>query len=396
VKVTYVNRRFLDYRVPVLAALDQLLEQRLHVIYSRDAIPERVHKKMQNALGERAIGLRGEWQFGRPGTDRMANQGVVLQHQPGLYAKILETRPDVVIGEGFFKWSIAALACKLIRKIPFVVCYERTAHTERNAQWYRTFYRKLALRQIDAFCCNGSLCADYVMSLGMPRNRITLGHMAADSTGLAENMKKIPGADVEKLLSEWNTVGPVFVYVGQMILRKGIHELLTGWKMFEEQLPGRATLLLVGDGDQKKDLESYRNECGLRHVHFAGAVDYDAIARYYAVADALIIPTLEDNWSLVVPEAMACGLPILCSKYNGCWPELVKPGINGWIFDPHSREDIVNVLKLAVQHQNELGIMGNRSLEIVSGFGPENAARSILDACHIALGKHGGCAKSGS
>jgi glycosyltransferase involved in cell wall biosynthesis len=116
-------------------------------------------------------------------------------------------------------------------------------------------------------------------------------------------------------------------------------------------------------------------------VAFAGAVDYDALPAYYAAADAFIIPTLEDNWSLVVPEAMACGLPILCSKYNGCWPELVCESINGWIFDPLSTADTVRCLEECFRREAELPSMGRCSLRLLEGHTARDAARAILDAC---------------
>lgn len=56
------------------------------------------------------------------------------------------------------------------------------------------------------------------------------------------------------------------------------------------------------------------------------------------------MPTIEDNWSLVIPEAMACGLPVATSIYNGCYPELVKKDINGYVFDTYKQETILDAL----------------------------------------------------
>ena len=97
------------------------------------------------------------------------------------------------------------------------------------------------------------------------------------------------------------------------------------------------------------------------------------------------MPTLEDNWSLVVSEAMACGLPILCSCYNGCYPELIEPGGNGWIFDPLDETDTYSALHRCVVNRSRLPQMGVRSQEIVAKYTPENAAKAILEACRIAL-----------
>ena len=60
------------------------------------------------------------------------------------------------------------------------MCYERTHHTERNAQWFRIAYRKFVLRWIDAICCTGILCSNYVKSLGFKEDKIAFGHMVGD------------------------------------------------------------------------------------------------------------------------------------------------------------------------------------------------------------------------
>lgn len=127
----------------------------------------------------------------------------------------------------------------------------------------------------------------------------------------------------------------------------------------------------------------------IQGVRFLGAVDYNEIAQYYAASDVFIMPTLEDNWSLVVPEAMACGLPVLCSKYNGCYPELIEEGKNGWVFDPFDPEEIAAHLKRCVLDKSRSGLadMGERSKEIVAGHSPQRAARAIYNACEIALSK---------
>jgi len=173
--------------------------------------------------------------------------------------------------------------------------------------------------------------------------------------------------------------------VGGLVPRKGVAELLRAWTVLAGQVPSHAaTLLLVGDGPQREELERYCVTHELANVRFTGAVDYDALGPYYRAADAFVIPTLSDNWSLVVPEAMACGLPILCSKYNGCWPELVAPA-NGWVFDPLDVDDMVTCLRKCIQARDTLRDMGRKSLEIIGNHTPRHAAEVILKTCAIAM-----------
>ena len=146
-----------------------------------------------------------------------------------------------------------------------------------------------------------------------------------------------------------------------------------------------ATLVLIGQGSEKTALQQQADTLNLRNVRFPGAVDYDNLPRCYASADVFVIPSLEDNWSLVVPEAMSCGLPVLTSKYNGCWPELVHPDRNGWVFNPLDTNDLFQCLQQCLKHRVRLPEMGQHSKDIVSGFTPQTAATSILRAIQIAI-----------
>lgn len=109
-----------------------------------------------------------------------------------------------------------------------------------------------------------------------------------------------------------------------------------------------------------------------------GTVVYDTIYRYYNAADVFVIPTLEDNWSLVVPEAMACGLPVACSVYNGCYPELVHEGENGALFDPLDVKSTVKALDYF--HHVDLDQQGARSIEIEKQYNTERVAQNIFNA----------------
>lgn len=387
VRITWIARSFLDYRIPVFKALDELAGQKLKIVFSEDYVPGRIRKKIEQAIGQRAIGLSGEWRVGADDRHGMANSRLSLRFHPGLFNTIRKSKPDILIADGFFKWTLAAIPYKLIHSVPLIICYERTFHTERNAQWFRTYYRRAITRLTDALCCNGQLCGEYSQWLGMDPVHITYGHMAADTEELVHKASTISSSEIEDLRRKWNIHGIGILYLGSLSVRKGVRELIQRWTLFEKKHLGEATLILVGDGDLSDELKTMCGKRNLTGVRFIGSVNYDNISKYYTAADVFIMPTLEDNWSLVVPEAMACGLPILCSKYNGCWPELVHDEINGWVFDPLKPDDILRVLKSCIEHREELKSMGEKSRQIVSYFSPENAAKSIFKACQIALAR---------
>ena len=386
-RITYIGRSFLDYRVPVLAALNELSGGGLHVLYSAEVTPPRVGRKIRGLLGARSIDFSGEIRFGpKIISNFAANAAVRVVYQPGVLSAIRRTAPQVIIGDGFFQWSSFALLHRIFHSVPLVICYERTFHTERKAQWYRRLYRRIVLRWVDAMACNGSMSAAYAQWLGMPAERITLGQMVADTVGLQNALEDFSVEERRAWRRRWGDPKLVFLAVSRLVRAKGLHLPLAAWEQVERTWGGKAALVVVGDGPERERLENQAEAAGLKSVWFEGAVDYDRIAAYYAAADAFIIPSLEDNWSLVVPEAMACGLPILCSKYNGCWPELVQAG-NGWVFDPLDPKDTLRVLNSCIERAAELPRMGRQSRAIVARHTPQHAARSIYEACQIALSR---------
>ncbi len=388
-KVVWVNRSFLDYRIPVYVELDRLLDGNFSIVFSRDHTSESVQRKIVSALGTKAIALEGEHKIFRKGNviSDFANAYIEVTHQPGIYHAIKKCHPDVVIGEGFFQWTASVIAYRILHGTPLVISYERTHHTERNSQWFRTLYRKNVIRLVNAMCCNGRLSAEYSHWLGMPEARIVTGSMAADAETLQQKCKEMSLEKRREFKRLLNIDGPVFLYVGQLVERKGVRQLLESWARLRVKNGG--FLVIVGDGPERSVLEAFVKNKGLTTVRFIGGVAYDSIAQYYAMADIFVMPTLEDNWSLVVPEAMACGLPVLCSIYNGCWPELVKDDINGFTFDPYDVGDTCKKLRIFIDHPEHLRRMGEASRNIVSDFSPKNAAKAVFKACQIAYQNRG-------
>lgn len=379
--ITWVTRSFLDYRIPVFASLNEQCGNRLTLIYNAAFIPPKVNEKTIQRLGANAWGLTGEYNIGDTEDLSLANRGGNIPFQPGLLKAIRRSQPDVLVCDGFFQWTFAAIAHHIFHGTPVVMCYERTMHTERACPWYRTWYRKLVMRSLAHICCNGVLSEEYVRHLGYPVDKISCGHMAADIDGLAVCADSDSSEKIQRLRKKHNIRGILLLFVGRMIPRKGLNYLLEAYRQFQVSHKDQATLLIVGDGPEMATYQSMN----IPGVVYAGNCPYDEIAGYYRAADVFIIPTLEDNWSLVVPEAMAFGLPIASSIYNGCHPELVTPE-NGWTFDPFRADSIRDVLHRIVSARDILPKMGQKSREIVfANHTPAHAARAVLHACQQVL-----------
>lgn len=387
-RITWITRSFLDYRIPVYQALDNLCGNNLTVIYNKDVVPDRCQIKLRKVLKERAIGLSGEVRLSGVARDNatMANKGIRIPFQKGLVRAIRKSHPDIMISDGFYQWTYAPLIVRMFNthNIKHIMCYERTPHTERNAGKLRTFYRKFVSKWIDAIDCNGSLTAEYVTKILGYKKPLAFGHMTAETEGVKYRVDNTTDKEVCNTKSKHKLQGLTFLYLGQIIPRKGIMELVKAWHEAKLQ---NATLLLVGDGSQRETIERYIKANNINNIQLAGAVNYDNLGPYYKAADCFIIPTLEDNWSLVVPEAMAAELPIACSIYNGCHPELVHKE-NGWLFNPLDINDTIKTLHLISSSQDNLKSMGKESRIIVASHTPQHAANGLYNICNQLIEKN--------
>lgn len=382
-KVLWVNPSFLDYRIPLYGELNKKLNGRFHLLYSKERIPERCHLKINEVLGDNSHFLEHEKRIklGKSESE-FANSSVSIPVPSGLYGMIKKIKPSCIIAEGFFQFTPWAVAYSLFHRIPIYIAYERTAHTERNCPSWRRLYRKFIGKCVTGYIANGSLTKEYLVSQGVKPECIFTGGMCADSENLRISsmaMKPEDRLDFAQSLGLPPVNGLRYIYVGQIIQRKGVNHLLDAWREHGKSHPDDQ-LLIIGTGEF---LEQYRNEYGdMASVYFLGGVDYSIIYKYYAISDVFVIPTLEDNWSLVVPEAMACGLPVACSIYNGCHPELVKKDYNGITFDPLSIDSTVKALDYF--HNQDLVSMAHNSSELEKSFNPQATAQNIikmLDEC---------------
>jgi glycosyltransferase involved in cell wall biosynthesis len=94
-----------------------------------------------------------------------------------------------------------------------------------------------------------------------------------------------------------------------------------------------------------------------------------------------VLPSISENWGLVVNEAMHAGMPILISATCGCHPELLDEGGNGFGLDPTNEESMAEALaRFAELDEPRREAMSIRSREIIRDYLPESWARRVAEA----------------
>jgi glycosyltransferase involved in cell wall biosynthesis len=252
---------------------------------------------------------------------------------PGFGWSLVRFRPDAVISnEMGFRTLIALLYGTLARR-PVWVWWGGTRHTERKIGMTRRAVRFFISRWARNWISYGQTSTEYLISLGIHRNRILEAQNCVDERSFSEAVE--PAFQLEPR--------PVLLHAGQFIGRKGIDLLLKAAAVIQQE-GHEFSLLLVGSGRDKQELEALAKDLQLKNVRFEPGRDPFKMAAVYRSADVLIFPTLEDVWGLAANEAILCALPVLCSKYAGCAEELFSPDS---IFDPNNPEEFVANLRKA-------------------------------------------------
>ena len=238
----------------------------------------------------------------------------------------------------------------------------------------------------DAGFVAGDRHRDYLASLGIPAERITLGYDVVDNAHFARGAaaaRTDDGATRERL---GLPSGRYWLASGRFVPKKNLGGLV---RAFGEAIGGEGDgphLCVLGDGELRDEIERQVAESGLSdRVHLLGLRTYDDLPAIYGLAEAFVHPAFNEQWGLVVSEAAASGLPLLVSETAGA-SQLVDSGSNGFTFDPCDPQQVENALsKVAALSPEERAVWGKRSAEIVADWGPDRYVDGLVKASRMAL-----------
>jgi glycosyltransferase involved in cell wall biosynthesis len=167
----------------------------------------------------------------------------------------------------------------------------------------------------------------------------------------------------------------LYVSVGQFISRKNNFSLLEQWKT----MPETSTLLMVGNGPEKKDYEKFILENKLHNVVIKDYEPHQKILSLFQMADFSIFLTKEDIYGHVVNEALSQATPVIASTKANSALNLIEDGKNGYLVNLDNKDEIVSALNhepnellrlgaLETAKKNTIETMAARHLEVFEEF----------------------------
>jgi glycosyltransferase involved in cell wall biosynthesis len=305
--VVVLNNEIVPYRIPLFNSLADDPDLRFSVLYSthrgwdrqwtldrkRLHIPHRV-------LPGLAVRLR------KP--DYGEYRTVYLN--PTLLWHLIRLRPHVVVG---YEYSIPAMTALLYSRMSgcaYVVWTEGTRHTERHLTHGQRWTRRMIIPRAQAYLGTSLAACANLIQAGAPPDRV---HEAPQTHAV-----RWFGQAAEKARATTPTRSArQILYVGFLNERKGVIDLLQAFAAVAEGDPG-VRLIFVGEGPLQPRLETLATELGIRaRVEWRGFVQPEDMPSVYAAADIFVLPSQEDTFGVVVVEALASRVPVICSRNAG-------------------------------------------------------------------------------
>lgn len=267
-------------------------------------------------------------------------------------------RPDLFFQTGWSTPAFNRLGAEVRAGGGRVVAFIDNNWKNSPRQWAGAVYYRLFLRRrFAAVWVPGRSGARLCRILGVPARAIYRGLYGADpalyrsTTRLAERPKR-------------------FIFVGQLIERKGVDVLLEAFRAFHARRPDWE-LLIIGNGPYADALVGP----GIRREPFQQA---ERVAALMNESRFLVLPGREEHWGLVVHEAALCGCGLILSEAIGAAPDLAEPG-NSFVVPPVRPDSLCAAFEAAAELTPEdLGGVEAVSLERAAAFGPEIWADTFL------------------
>ncbi len=302
-----------------------------------------------------------------------------LHFNRGVGRALDEIGPEVVVGTGYV--SPAYLAGQKWAKrngAGYVLWSGSTASTSRIGKGPLKWMKKRFVRNCEAYLSYGTDATKQLIALGADASRVVTGCNTVDIETFEERTETARNAPE---FPDWRKGYPkhLILYIGQMIERKGVPDLIRAFQSIKARDLG---LVLVGDGPER---ERYQREFeGVDRVYWEGYKQSRDLGPFLAAADVLVMPSRLELWGLVVNEAMASGLPVISTTCSGSTTDLVEEGVTGYSFEAKDEMALATLLKSVADHPDRWAEMGGNARERVRKCGPREYADCFVESVILA------------
>lgn len=284
---------------------------------------------------------------------------------PGQLAEtLLEWRPDAVYVSGWQDRGYLKAARLLKKRGVRVICGMDTQYTASVRQHLAAVASKSIFHSaFDVMWVPGARQALFARKLGYGGANLWSGYYTCD-----------PGKFLTATPSH-PELRDSFVFVGRYLHRKGLDILLEAYSRYRDISKGTPwDLVCLGSGPLEASLQGRE---GVRNLGFQQP---GALPGLLASCGAFVLPSRREAWGVVVQEAAAAGLPLICSDAVGAADHLLREHLNGYVFASENTRELAALLKRVSQSPPETRKqMGAVSQQLSQQYSPDLWTQTLVD-----------------
>ena len=221
----------------------------------------------------------------------------------------------------------------------------------------------LEYQEADFISVPSNFVKNTFLEYGVPSKKILLNPYGVN---LSQFQPKLPTVEM------MNDSDGMFriIHCGGINLRKGVQYLLSAFSRVN--LPNSELLLIGSMSDEFKPIY---NALKTKNVYHLGPFPQKDLVRQYQKGSIFCLASIEEGLAMVIPQAMACGLPVICTVNTG-GGDIVRDGIDGFVIPIRDLDALCSSIKKLYFDPSLQYQMGINARERVSqGFGWDDYAR---------------------
>ncbi|WP_263409575.1 glycosyltransferase family 4 protein [Terriglobus tenax] len=175
---------------------------------------------------------------------------------------------------------------------------------------------------------------------------------------------------------------PVILFASKLQTRKHCDHLLEAYLRLAPA-PGvdpHPYLVIVGDGEQRAQLEASVKQAGCTSVRFAGFRNQAELPGFFDLSSVFVLPSRHEPWGLIVNEVMNAGRAVVVSTDVGSQPDLVTDGVEGCVFPVGDIDALTDALRRVFATPETPAAMGHAALERINHWSFEEDVRGLRQA----------------
>jgi glycosyltransferase involved in cell wall biosynthesis len=319
----------------------------------------------------------------RPGTEHF--WGI---RNPALPGRLAAWHPDAVLLFGYhYATHLWIIAWCRRRGIPLIFRGDSHLLGQPRPSIPKRILLRALYRQFASITYVGAANRAYFETFGVSDTRLHFSPHAVDQEHF-DPANRVHRLAAQRLRSELGLPPGrrVVLYAGKLIPHKQPAALL---EAFLSAPRPDATLLFVGDGEEKPALQARAALTPGADVRFLPFANQSEMPARYLLADLFVLPSRgnSETWGLAVNEAMHMGVPCLVSDRVGCQRDLVTDGDSGWVFRAgdanHLREKLDEAL--AALGRDAAGFKA-RAAARIANYTYAQSTSGLLEALNAATG----------